>query len=170
MLSNKMNNLSSFIELKKNFLKKENIYFFALVLIIFFSDRISKIKILNEFNENTFYVNKYINLDLIWNTGIGFGFFSSTSPVFYNTVTGLIGIVILYLIGLFLVSDYFDKLIFSIIIGGACGNFYDRIIYKAVPDFIDLHYNTFHWFTFNIADVFITIGILIYLFRGSLKK
>ena len=165
-----MNNLSSFIELKKNFLKKENIYFFALVLIIFFSDRISKIKILNEFNENTFYVNKYINLDLIWNTGIGFGFFSSTSPVFYNTVTGLIGIVILYLIGLFLVSDYFDKLIFSIIIGGACGNFYDRIIYKAVPDFIDLHYNTFHWFTFNIADVFITIGILIYLFRGSLKK
>jgi len=165
-----MNNLSSFIGLKNNFLKKENIYFFALVLIIFFSDRISKIKILNEFNENTFYVNKYINLDLIWNTGIGFGFFSSTSPVFYNTVTGLIGIVILYLIGLFLVSDYFDKLIFSIIIGGACGNFYDRIIYKAVPDFIDLHYNTFHWFTFNIADVFITIGILIYLFRGSLKK
>ena len=87
MFSNKMNNLSSFIGLKNNFLKKENIYFFALVLIIFFSDRISKIKILNEFNENTFYVNKYINLDLIWNTGIGFGFFSSTSPVFYNTVT-----------------------------------------------------------------------------------
>ena len=68
MLSNKMNNLSSFIGLKNNFLKKENIYFFALVLIIFFSDRISKIKILNEFNENTFYVNKYINLDLIWNS------------------------------------------------------------------------------------------------------
>ena len=90
--------------------------------------------------------------------------------MFYNTVTGLIGIVILYLIGVFLVSDYFDKLIFSIIIGGACGNFYDRIIYKAVPDFIDFHYNTFHWFTFNIADVFITIGILIYLFRGSLKN
>ena len=59
-----------------------------------------------------------------------------------------------------------EKIIFSIIIGGAIGNLYDRLTYNAVPDFIDLHYNNFHWFTFNVADIFITIGILIFMIKS----
>ena len=82
----------------------------------------------------------------------------------------IIGSVIIILIYVGLMSEKFDKLIYSIIIGGALGNFYDRISYKAVPDFIDIHYNNFHWFTFNIADIFITIGILLFIINNYLKK
>ena len=82
----------------------------------------------------------------------------------------LIGIVILFLIYVFITSGKIDKLIYSIIIGGALGNFYDRLIYQAVPDFIDLHYENFHWFTFNVADIFITVGILIFVIKNFFVK
>tara|TARA_X000001036_G_C20046373_1_gene549029 strand:- start:218 stop:442 length:225 start_codon:yes stop_codon:yes gene_type:complete len=65
-------------------------------------------------------------------------------------------------------AEKYEKIIFSIIIGGALGNFYDRIFLNAVPDFIDLHYKNFHWFTFNIADIFITLGIIGFLMREFL--
>ena len=78
--------------------------------------------------------------------------------------------MVIYLIYFALKSDKFDKIFFSIIIGGALGNFYDRITLKAVPDFIDLHYENFHWFTFNIADIFISLGIALFLMRGFFKK
>jgi signal peptidase II len=158
------------IEKKKNLLKKENIYFLTIVVIIFFFDRVSKSKIINDFNQSTYYINKYINFDLIWNIGIGFGLFSTDLTLFYTLVTVLIGLVILLLFYFFAESDTLDKLIYSIIIGGAIGNFYDRLIYKAVPDFIDIHYNNFHWFTFNVADIFITIGILIFILRSFFIK
>ena len=158
------------IERIKNLLKKENIYFLTLALIIFFFDRASKSKIINDFNQSTYYINEYINFDLIWNIGIGFGLFSTDLTLFYTLVTILIGLVILLLFYFFAESDTLDKLIYSIIIGGAIGNFYDRLIYKAVPDFIDIHYNNFHWFTFNVADIFITIGILIYILRSFFIK
>ena len=112
----------------------------------------------------------FLNVDLIWNIGIGFGLFSSESPLFYNMVTLLIGSVILILIYILIISENLDKLIYSIIIGGACGNFYDRLIYRAVPDFIDLHYNNFHWFTFNVADIFISIGITAFIIKGFFVK
>lgn len=158
------------IERIKNLLKKENIYFLTLALIIFFFDRTSKSKIINDFNQSTYYINEYINFDLIWNIGIGFGLFSTDLTLFYTLVTILIGLVILLLFYFFAESDTLDKLIYSIIIGGAIGNFYDRLIYKAVPDFIDIHYNNFHWFTFNVADIFITIGILIFILRSFFIK
>ena len=158
------------IERIKNLLKKENIYFLTLALIIFFFDRASKSKIINDFNQSTYYINEYINFDLIWNIGIGFGLFSTDLTLFYTLVTILIGLVILLLFYFFVESDTLDKLIYSIIIGGAIGNFYDRLIYKAVPDFIDIHYNNFHWFTFNVADIFITIGILIFILRSFFIK
>ena len=158
------------IERIKNLLKKENIYFLTLALIIFFFDRASKSKIINDFNQSTYYINEYINFDLIWNIGIGFGLFSTDLTLFYTLVTILIGLVILLLLYIFAESDTLDKLIYSIIIGGAIGNFYDRLIYKAVPDFIDIHYNNFHWFTFNVADIFITIGILIFILRSFFIK
>jgi signal peptidase II len=158
------------IERIKNLLKKENVYFLILALIIFFFDRTSKSKIINDFNQSTYYINEYINFDLIWNIGIGFGLFSTDLTLFYTLVTILIGLVILLLFYFFAESDTIDKLIYSIIIGGAIGNFYDRLIYKAVPDFIDIHYNNFHWFTFNVADIFITIGILIFILRSFFIK
>jgi|TARA_B100001063_G_scaffold229148_1_gene241125 signal peptidase II len=165
-----MNFLSSLKEFKNNLFKKENIYYFLFAIIIFFLDRSSKFQIIHKFNEESHYINSYINFDLIWNIGIGFGFLSSNSSIVYNLITTIIAIVISILFYIFLNSKNLDKFIFSIIIGGALGNFYDRIIYKAVPDFIDLHYNNFHWFTFNVADIFITLGILIYIIRSFFVK
>ena len=88
----------------------------------------------------------------------------------YNLITLLIGLIILILIYIFTKSEIIDKFIYSIIIGGALGNFYDRLIYKAVPDFIDLHYDNFHWFTFNVADIFITTGIMILILKSFFEK
>tara|TARA_B100001059_G_C17690359_1_gene504607 strand:- start:328 stop:828 length:501 start_codon:yes stop_codon:yes gene_type:complete len=157
-------------DIKKNFLKKENIYFLILIVLIFLTDRISKYKIINNFDDETFYVNNFINLELIWNIGVGFGFLSTSSTILYNSITITILIVIFFLIYTLVTSAKIDKFIYSVIIGGAFGNFYDRIIYRAVPDFIDIHYNNFHWFTFNLADIFITIGIIIYILRSFFVK
>ena len=165
-----MNFLINLKELKSQLLKKENLIFLILVIIVFLLDRLSKLQIINHHNDAPYYVNDFINFQLVWNIGIGFGFLSSTSSTIYNLITFIIAVVILILIYLFLISKNLDKLIYTIIIGGALGNFYDRITYKAVPDFIDLHYNDFHWFTFNVADIFITIGILIYIVNGFFVK
>ena len=165
-----MNFLINLEETRKNFLKKENIFFFIFVTLIFYLDRLTKQKILQKYNDDIFYVNDYINFDLIWNTGIGFGLLSTNSFLVYNSVTLLIGIVILFLVYILAISEKVDKLIYSIIVGGALGNFYDRVIFNAVPDFIDLHYGNFHWFTFNLADIFITIGILIFIIKGNFVK
>ena len=161
-----MNFLISINEIKKNFLKKENIYFFSLITIIFSLDRITKLGIINNYSERSYYVNDFINFDLIWNTGIGFGFLSTQSTLLYNVITVIIFAIVVILFFFLINSKKLDKLIFASIIGGAIGNFYDRLIFKAVPDFIDLHYNNFHWFTFNVADIFITIGILIFMMKG----
>ena len=157
-------------EIKNSILKKENFYFLAIIFFIFGIDRYSKIEIINNFSDTSVYLNDFFNFDLIWNTGIGFGFLSTNSTLVYNLVSILIIVVILFIISIFVVSERFDKLIYSIVIGGALGNLYDRLAYKAVPDFIDIHYNNFHWFTFNVADIFITIGILILILRNIFVK
>ena len=154
----------------KDLLNKESIYFFLLILSTFIFDRVSKNYIIKNFSDTSHYINDYININLIWNIGIGFGFLSTDSTLFYNLVTIIIGFVIFYLVYIFIISENIDKFIFSIILGGAFGNIYDRLIYKAVPDFIDLHYNNFHWFTFNVADIFITMGIIIFIIRGFFIK
>ena len=157
-------------EIKNKILQKENFYFLAIILFIFGIDRYSKIEIINNFSDTSVYLNDFLNFDLIWNTGIGFGLLKSNTAIFYNLISTLIGLVVLILFVLALRSKSFDKIIYSIIIGGALGNFYDRVFYNAVPDFIDIHYRNFHWFTFNIADIFITIGIILYLLIALLKK
>ena len=149
---------------------KENFVSILIIFIIFFIDFFSKNYVLSNFSKNTFYINKFINFDLTWNTGIGFGLFSSESNLIYNSISVLITLVILFLLYLAIKSDNFDKINLSIIIGGALGNFYNRIFYKAVPDFIDLHYNNFHWFTFNIADIFITIGVILFILKSLFIK
>ena len=157
-------------DIKNNVFNKENIYFLVLILFIFFLDRYSKNQILNNFNESKFYINDYFNFDLTCNTGIVFGLLSTEMNIIYNFITIFIGVVILILLLISIKSDIKDKFLFSLIIGGALGNFYDRVTYKAVPDFIDVHYNNFHWFTFNVADVFITLGITFFISRSIFVK
>ena len=149
-------------EIKNKILKKENIYCLIIIFLIFTIDRYSKIGIIRNFTDTSFYLNDFLNFDLIWNTGIGFGFLSTDSSLIYNLITGIICIVIMFLIYLIVKSKTSDKILFSMILGGAMGNVYDRLTYFAVPDFIDIHYKNFHWFTFNIADIFITLGITYY--------
>jgi signal peptidase II len=164
-------NLKENFSKKKNLLtKKENLYFVFLVIIIFILDRLTKNKIIDDLNDSTYFFNNFINFDLIWNTGIGFGLMSSDSSIIYSSTTILIGLIILILSYVFLSFETLDKFIFSIIIGGAFGNFYDRIFYNAVPDFIDLHYNDLHWFTFNVADIFVSLGLIAFIVRDFFVK
>ena len=157
-------------EIKNNILKKENFYFLIIILFIFSLDRYSKIRIINDFSDTSFYLNDFLNFDLTWNTGIGFGLLSTSSNVIYNLVTLIISSVIIFLVYFILKSERFDKFCFSLIISGALGNLYDRFFFNAVPDFIDIHYKNVHWFTFNVADIFITLGIAIFLMKDMIVK
>ena len=157
-------------EIKNKTFNKENFYFLLIISVIFFLDRYSKFEILRNYSDNSFYVNDFLNLHLIWNKGIGFGILSFDTNLIYNLITTLIGLVIIILIMIGIKSESSEKIIFSIIVGGALGNFYDRIVFNAVPDFIDLHYGNFHWFTFNVADIFITIGVIAFLIKGFFLK
>ena len=134
--------------LSKKIFSKDKIVSIAIIIFVFIADRLSKI-------------NDYLNFDLVWNTGIGFGLFSQNANIYYHGISFLIFFVIVFLSYLISRSDSADKVLLSLILGGALGNFYDRIFYFAVPDFIDIHVNDYHWFTFNIADIFITIGIIL---------
>ena len=165
-----MNYSNKFKEKKKSFLKKENIFIFLIILFCVLLDRYTKNEVIINFSENVFFINNFINIDLIWNTGIGFGFLSTESSLIYNLVSALVGVVIVILCYFTIISEVTDKLIYAIIIGGAIGNFYDRLFFNAVPDFIDLHYDRYHWFTFNIADIFITLGIIIFLINEYFKN
>ena len=145
---------------------KDKLICVSLVALVFFLDRVSKIKIINhQLDNERVYINDFINLDLVWNTGIGFGLLSSNSSIIYNSITGLIVIILIILVFMIIKSNLFEKILYSIILGGALGNVYDRIVYFAVPDFIDIHYQRFHWFTFNIADIFITTGIFLLIIK-----
>jgi signal peptidase II len=150
--------------------KKENIFFFIIIFFLFALDRITKIFVINNYTDNKIFINNFINFDLTWNIGIGFGLLSYDSSLIYNIITIIITIVILILFYTSVGVEKIEKYIFSIIIGGALGNFYDRLTLNAVPDFIDIHYNNFHWFTFNVADIFITLGIIAFLMKGIFEK
>ena len=157
--------------IKKNFFSKEIITPLLLVLFVFVLDRATKIVIVDhQLNNQSIFVNDYLNLELVWNTGIGFGLFSQSANIYYHLISLLIISVILLLIYLLTKAIYVEKILFSLILGGAVGNLYDRLIYFAVPDFIDFHIKDFHWFTFNIADIFITLGIILIIIQDLLLK
>ena len=145
-------------------LNKKKIYLFVFILILFLVDRISKILILKNFSNNSLseiYFNSFLNFSLVWNSGIGFGILQIEPNIFYSIISIIITIINLILIYWMLTSsNYLESIFISIILGGSLGNLFDRYYYSSVPDFIDLHYESFHWFTFNIADIFITIGII----------
>ena len=142
-------------------LQKIDLYSFVIILIIFGLDRLSKVYVIEliQSQEREIFLYNFLNLTLNWNTGIAFGLLSSNANLLYHLVSALILLIIIYLIYLMVTSDNSGKVIISLIIGGAVGNLYDRLTYFAVPDFIDFHIENYHWFTFNIADVFISLGI-----------
>ena len=151
----------------KQFLNKKLILYLLITVVIFSLDRISKIYIINiaEINGNVdMFINNFINIILIWNTGIGFGLFSFEQANIYNFITLLIFMINLLIIYLILINKGMKPYYLVIILGGSLGNLFDRLYYSAVPDFIDLNYKGFHWFVFNIADIFITIGIICLIF------
>jgi len=135
----------------------------VILLIVFIFDRATKLYILKLAEVETsvdVYINPYLNLFLIWNKGIAFGFFSIEGSIIYNSITILIGLIIITILFMMFKNNNIQRYFFALITGGALGNFYDRIVYSAVPDFIDLHFHGYHWFIFNVADIFITIGVL----------
>ena len=152
-------------------LKKFFIQFFIL-LTIFLIDRITKIYILNIAEESgsvDIYVNSFLNLFLVWNTGIGFGLFSFEESTVYNFITLIIVIINLIIIYLIYKSKDIIGYFLLIILGGSLGNLFDRFTYSAVPDFIDFNFKGYHWFIFNVADIFITFGIICLIFAELLN-
>ena len=145
------------------FLNKHFYINLSLVFFIFISDRLSKIYVINESTKNSndyILESNYLNIRLIWNEGVAFGLFSFEDKVLYHSLTLLISIIILVIFYMIITNSGLKKYSLILVIGGALGNFYDRIFFGAVPDFIDFHINNFHWFIFNLADIFITLGIL----------
>ena len=151
----------------------------AIVLIIFFVDRLSKIYILKVAeleNKVDIYISEYLNLYLIWNKGIAFGLLSFEENLLYNLISLIIFIISLVIVGMIVKSSGFRKYVLIIILGGALSNLFDRVYYSAVPDFIDFHINNYHWFIFNVADIFITLGVIcliyeeIFLYKKTNEK
>ena len=144
-----------------------------IILAIFFFDRITKIYLLNLQENGTdidFYINQFLNFYLVWNTGIGFGLASLESGIYYHVLTFIIAIINIGLIYFLIKSKGIYEYLIAIVVGGSLGNLFDRVYYYAVPDFIDLHLGNYHWFIFNVADIFISVGIIGLIFVELIKK
>ncbi|RPG13068.1 MAG: signal peptidase II [Pelagibacteraceae bacterium TMED232] len=134
---------------------------FVIIFLIFLIDQVSKYYIINifEFQNEAIYLSSFLNFQLIWNEGIAFGLLSFENNLYYNSITFVIIIVISILLFLIKNDDQYSYF-YSMIVGGALGNLIDRIRYSSVPDFIDFHISNFHWFVFNIADIFVSLGVI----------
>jgi len=146
---------------------------YFIFIVLFFIDRISKIYLINLQSTGTdvdYYIFPFLNIYLVWNTGIGFGLFSLESGTIYHAITFVITVVNIILLVFLIRSKGLNSYLIGTILGGSLGNLFDRIYYYAVPDFIDFHVGNFHWFIFNIADIFITVGIIGLIFSELIKK
>jgi signal peptidase II len=146
---------------------KKTLLNFGIISIIFLADRLTKIyilKIAEVENAVDIYINTYLNFYLIWNKGIAFGLFSFNERFIYNIITVIILLIIVVILIMVIKNKGFKKYSLMFVLGGSLGNLFDRIYYSAVPDFIDFHLNDFHWFVFNVADIFITLGIVCLIF------
>ena len=156
-----------------DYLKKSFFINLFIIIIIFSLDRISKFYVIFKSETNlssSLYKSKFLNIDLIWNDGIAFGLFSFDQSLYYNLLTLVIILITLIISWLMLRAKGLEKIGFLMIIGGSLGNLYDRINYSSVPDFIDFHISNFHWFIFNVADIFISLGVLLLIILEVFKK
>ena len=145
------------------FLSKNFYINFSIVALIYFLDRLSKIYVIQLDKNNLgsdIFNSAYLNIVLIWNKGIAFGLLSFNESYLYNIISLIIAIIIIVLVIMSLKSQGFKRYSLLMIVGGALGNLHDRIFFNAVPDFIDFHVGNFHWFIFNVSDIFITLGVI----------
>ena len=152
---------------------KKILFNLTIISLIFFIDRITKNYILEIAEQESLvdiYINSYLNFYLIWNKGIAFGLFSFDQNLIYNLITLIIVVISFVIIILIIKTNGIERYSFTLVFGGAISNLYDRIYYKAVPDFIDFHIAEYHWFVFNVADIFITLGIVSIILIELLKK
>jgi signal peptidase II len=155
------------------FLSRNFYISFSIVAFIYFLDRLSKILVIQLDKSNLgsdIFNSAYLNIVLIWNKGIAFGLFSFNEAYLYNILSLIISIIIIILVVVSLKSQGFKRYSMLMIIGGAIGNLHDRIFFKAVPDFIDFHVENFHWFIFNVADIFITSGVILMILYEFINK
>ena len=152
---------------------KKNILNFFFIFVIFLIDRISKILIITSAGisgEFYFNVSSFLSLNLIWNEGIAFGLFSFEQDAYYNILTLIIIIITIVVIWLMYTSKGLEKIGYLMILGGSSGNIFDRIYYSSVPDFIDINFKNFHWFIFNVADIFISLGVILLIYSEIFLK
>ena len=152
--------------IKKN-LRKSFIISSSLVFSIFLLDRLSKLYVIffdQKIFDNEIFTSKFLNIQLVWNDGIAFGLLSFSQEKSYNLLTTFISLVVIFIFYLVVKTKGLKNYALLMILGGALGNLFDRLYYKAVPDFIDVHFENFHWFIFNVADIFITIGVIFVIF------
>ncbi len=146
---------------------KKNFWNLIFILSIFLFDRVTKILIINngkKFDEVNVEITSFLNFNLIWNDGIAFGLFSFDQKTYYNLITFIIIMITIVIFVMIIKTQKIEKLGFMMIFGGSLGNIFDRIYYSSVPDFIDIHINNFHWFIFNVADIFISLGVMLLIF------
>ncbi len=146
---------------------KKNLVYIMILLVIFFIDRVSKLYILDLANINSvidIYLTNFLNIYLIWNKGIAFGLLSYDQENIYNFISLIIILINILIIIVIKNTEDYRVFFYLMILGGSMGNLYDRIYYNAVPDFIDFHIGNFHWFVFNIADMFISLGVFCLIF------
>ena len=153
-----------------DYLNKKNFFVnFFLIISIFSLDRFSKFYVISQSEKNLF-ISQFLNINLIWNDGIAFGLFSFEKEIYYNILTGVIILITLIIFWMITRTEKLEKIAFISIFGGSLGNIFDRLYYKSVPDFIDIHINNFHWFIFNVADIFITLGVILLISIEIFKK
>ena len=153
--------------------KRKIFWNFFFILSIFLIDRVSKIAMINtadKIGDTSISLTSFLNLNLIWNDGIAFGLLSFNKSFGYNFITIIISLVILFLVIMLINADKISRISLIFILGGAFGNLFDRLYYSAVPDFIDFYFKDFHWFIFNVADIFITLGVFCLIYVEIIKK
>ena len=152
---------------------KSSLNNFFFIIFIFLLDRVSKIIVINlEKNEgiSNYSLSSFLNIELIWNEGIAFGLLSFNEKYYYNSLTVIIILITLIVFFFMIKSSGYQKYGFLMVFGGSLGNIFDRLYYSSVPDFIDIHINNFHWFIFNVADIFITFGVFLLIYSEFFKK
>ncbi len=155
-------------------MKKNKLFWnIFLIVAIFLTDRVTKYSMINlssKSEETNIIITSYLSFNLIWNEGIAFGLLSFDHKTYYNFLTILIIIITLIILWMIIRTERFERLAFIMVFGGSLGNIFDRLFYSAVPDFIDFHIKNFHWFIFNVADIFITIGVVMLIYHELFKK
>ena len=154
-------------------MSKKSIIYSFFIITIFLLDRLSKYWAINNLiieEKFEIIIFPYLSFNLIWNDGIAFGLFSLNQGLHYNILTGIILLITLIIFWMIIRSKGLEKAAFLMIFSGSLGNIFDRISYKSVPDFIDFHVNNFHWFIFNVADIFITFGVILLIYLELIVK